>query len=109
MLSRSHEADGAWVGHNEALDRTMPAVGKVLLDPVNGKAISDIDGQSDKDDEANGMFLRKVNMSAVPLLGTSCLQLEANSKRSDVQSCANECARVVRILQIISCVLLCPE
>ena len=25
----------------------MSAMGKILLDPVNGKAISDIDGQSD--------------------------------------------------------------
>ena len=85
-----------WVGHNEALDRTMSAVGKILLDPVNGKAISDIDGQSDRDDVANGVFLRKVDVSAVPLLRTSYPQLESNSKRSDVQSCVDECARVVR-------------
>ena len=48
LVSRGHEADdGVWVGHNEALDRTMSAMGKILLDPVNGKAISDIDGQLD--------------------------------------------------------------
>ena len=35
-------------------------------------------------------------MSAVPLLGTNYPQLESNSNRSDVQSCVNECARVVR-------------
>ena len=63
-------------------------MGKILLDPVNGEATSDI--------EANGVFLRKVNVSAVPLLGTSYPQLESYSKRSDVQSCVNECARVVR-------------
>ena len=51
---------------------------------VNGEAISDIDGQSDRDDVANGVFLRKVNVSAVPLLKTSYPQLESNSKRSDV-------------------------
>ena len=33
------------VGHNEALDRTMSAMGKILIDHVNGKAISDIDGK----------------------------------------------------------------
>ena len=33
------------VNHNEALDRTMFAMGKILLDPVNGKAVSDIYGQ----------------------------------------------------------------
>ena len=44
------------VGHNEALDRTMSAMGKILLDPVNGRPISDIDGQSDRDDVANGVF-----------------------------------------------------
>ena len=71
-------------------------MGKILLDPVNGEATSDIDGQSDRADWANGVFLRKVNVSAVPLLGTSYPQLESYSKRSDVQSCVNECARVVR-------------
>ena len=94
LVSRSHEADdGVWVGHNEALDRTMSATGSRT---VNGKAISDIDGQSDRADGANGVFLRKVNMSAVPLLGTSYPQRESNSKRSDVQSSVKECARGVR-------------
>ena len=96
LVRRSHEADGVWVGHNEALNRTKSAMGKILLDPVKGKAISDIDGQSDRDDVANGVFLRKVNVSAVPRLKTSYPQLESDSKRSDVQSCVNECARVVR-------------
>ena len=44
------------VGHNEALGRTMSAMGKILLDPVNGRAISDIDGQSDRDDVASRVF-----------------------------------------------------
>ena len=63
LVSRSHEADdGVWVGHNEALDRTTGSR------TVNGNAISDIDGQSDRVDGANEVSLRKVNVSAVPLL-----------------------------------------
>ena len=31
LVSRSHEADDVWVGHNEAQDRTMSAMGKILL------------------------------------------------------------------------------
>ena len=34
LVSRSHEADdGVWVGHNEALDRTMSVVGRCSLIP----------------------------------------------------------------------------
>ena len=84
------------VRHNEALDRTMSAMGKILIDPVNGKAISDIDGQSDRDDVANRVFLREIDVPAVPLLRTSYPQLESNFKRSDVQFCVKECARGVR-------------
>ena len=84
------------VGHNEALDRTMSSIGKILIDPVNGKGISDIDGQSDRDDVANRVFLREIDVSAVPLLKTSYPQLESNFKRSDVQFCVQECARGVR-------------
>ena len=69
VVSRSHETDDVWVGHNEAQDRTMSAMGKILLDPMNGKAISDIDGQSDR------VFLRRVSVPAVPLLKTSYPQL----------------------------------
>ena len=46
----------------------MSAMGKILFDPMNGKAISDIDGQSDRVDVASEVSLRKVNVSAVPLL-----------------------------------------
>ena len=61
LVSRSREADdGVWVGHNEALDRTMSATGSRT---VHGEAISDIDGQSDRDDVANGVFLRKIIVS----------------------------------------------
>ena len=85
------------VGHNEALDRTMSAIGKILIDPVNGKAISDIDGQSDRDDVANRMFLRRVNVPVVPLLKTSYPQLESSHfKRSYVQFSVKGCARGVR-------------
>ena len=105
------------VGHNEALDRTMSATGKILIDPVNGKAISDIDGQSDRDDVANRVFLREIDVSAVPLLKTSYPQLESNFKRSDVQFCVKE-SHVLEVFEIeycrgqrssadISCVLPC--
>ena len=41
LVSRRNEADdGMWVGHNEALDKTMTATGSRT---VNGKAISYID------------------------------------------------------------------
>ena len=80
------------VGHNEALDRTMSGMGKIFIDCVNGKAISDIDGQSDRDDVANRVFLREIDVSAVPLLKTSYPQLESNFKRSDVQFGVKECA-----------------
>ena len=70
----------------------MSAMGKILIDPVNGKAIPDIDGQSDRDDVANRVFLREIDVSAVPLLKTSYPQLESNFKRSDVQFCVKECA-----------------
>ena len=81
------------MGHNEALDRTMSVAGSRT---VNDDAISDIEGQSDRVDVANEGSLRKVNVSAVPLLKTSYPQLESNSKRSDVQSCVKECARGLR-------------
>ena len=45
---------------------------------------------------ANEVSLRKVNVSAVPLLKPCNSQLESFSKRSDVQSCVKECARGVR-------------
>ena len=64
LVSRGHEADdGVWVEHMEALDRTMSAMGSRT---VNGNAISDIDGQSDRVDAANEVSLRKANASAVP-------------------------------------------
>ena len=47
-------------------------------------------------DVANEVSLRKVNVSAVPLLKMSSPQLESFSKRSDVQSCVKKCARGVR-------------
>ena len=32
LISRSHEADDVWVRHEEAQDRTMSAMDKILLD-----------------------------------------------------------------------------
>ena len=118
LVSRSHEADdGVWVGHNEALDRTMSAMGKILLDPANGKAFSHIDGQSDRVDVANEVSLQKVNVSAVPLLKTRNLQLESIFQTFRRQSCVKECAPEVfeiecrgqRASADISCVLPCLE
>ena len=96
LVSRSHEADdGVWVGHNEALDRTMFAMGKILIDPVNGRAISDIGGQSDRVDVANEVSLRKVN--------ATCPSVEYElSSASDVQSFVKECARGVRSSSFLS-------
>ena len=35
LVSCSHTADdGVWVGHNEALDRTISAMGKIFLDTL---------------------------------------------------------------------------
>ena len=51
---------------------------------------------SNSNDVVNEVFLRRVNVPAVPLLKTSYLQLESYFKRSDVQFCFKECARGVR-------------
>ena len=51
---------------------------------------------SNSNDVVNEVFLRRVNVPAVPLLKTSYLQLESYFKRSDVQFCVKECAKVVR-------------
>ena len=42
----------------------MSDMGKILIDPVNSKATSDIDGQSDRDDVAKRVFLREIDVSA---------------------------------------------
>ena len=95
LVSRSHEADdGMWVGHNEALDRTMTATGSRT---VNGKGFSFIDSQSDRVDVANEVSLRKVSVSAVPLMEMSYPMLESNSKtfrRSTL--CRRMCQRCSR-------------
>ena len=93
----------------------MFAMGKILLDPVNGKAISDIDGQSDRDDVANRMFLREIDVSAVLLLRTSYPQL---SRISNAQTFNSVSKSVLEVFEIeycrghrasadISCVLPC--
>ena len=83
------------LGHNEALDRTMSATGSRT---VNGEAVPDIDGQSDRDDVANGVcFFGKSFVSAVPLLKKSYPQLESNSKRSGRSIlCQRMCQRCSR-------------
>ena len=81
LVSRSHEADdGVWVGHDEALDRTTSATGKILRDPVCRKAMQNIDGQSNRDDVANAVSLQRVDTPAVPLMETSCPQLGSDTK-----------------------------
>ena len=61
------------------------------------KAMQNIGGQFNSNDVVNEVVcLRRVNVSAVPLLKTSYPQLESYFKRSDVQFCVKECARGVR-------------
>ena len=94
LISRSRDVDdGVWFGLEEALDRTLSATGSRT---VCRKAMQNIGGQFNSNDVVNEVFLRRVNVSAVPLLKTSYLQLESDSKRSDVQFCVKECARGVR-------------
>ena len=93
----------------------MSAMGKILIDPVNGKAISDIDGQFDRDDVANNVFLREIDVSAVPLLKTSYLSWSRisnvqtfNSVSKSVQEVFDlEYCRGQRASADISCVLPC--
>ena len=104
-----------WVGHNEAQDRTMSAVGKILLGIETEYKGNELDKpkrtgharacqqscrngnkNSNSFDVVNEVFLRRVNVPAVPLLKTSYLQLESYYKRSGVQFCVKECARGVR-------------
>ena len=115
LVSRSHEADHVWVGHEEAPDRTMSAVGKILLGDETDYKGNELDKpkrtgharacqqscrngnkNSNSNDVVNEVFLRRVDMPAVLLLKTSYLQLESYFKRSDVQFCVKECAKVVR-------------
>ena len=110
LVSRSHEADDVWVGHNEAQDRTMSAMGKILLGDETDHKESELDKlkrtghvgacqqscrngnkNSNSNDVVNEVFLRRVNVPAVPLLKTSYLQLESYFKRSDVQFCQRMC------------------
>ena len=103
-----------WVGHNEAKDRTMSAMGKILLGIETEYKENELEPKrtgharacqqscrngnknSNSNDVVNEVFLRRVNVPAVPLLKTSYLQLESYFKRSDVQFCVNECDRGVR-------------
>ena len=67
----SHEAADGVGWTQRALDRTMSAVGKILIGPVNWKVISENDGQSDRVDVANGVFLLKADTPVVSLLKKS--------------------------------------
>ena len=115
LVSRSHEADDVWVRHKEAQDRTMSAMCKILLGIETEYKENELDKpkrtghawayqqscrngnkNSNRDDVTNEVFLPKVDGPSVPLLKTSYLQLESDSKRSDVQFCVKECARGVR-------------
>ena len=95
LVSCSHEADDVWVRHNEAQDRTMSALGKILLG-IETEYKENENKNSNSNNVVNEVFLRRVNVPAVPLLKTSYLQLESYFKRSDVQFCVKECAKVVR-------------
>ena len=104
-----------WVRHNEAQDRTMSAMGKILLGIVTEYKENELDKPKrtghvgacqqscrngnknpNRDDVTNEVFLPRVDGPAVSLLKTSYLQLESDSKRSDVQFCVKQCARGVR-------------
>ena len=82
-----------WFGLEEALDRTLSATG---LRTVCRKVMQNIGGQLNSNDVVTEVFLRRVNVSAVPLLKTGYPQLESDFKRSNVQFCVKECARGVR-------------
>ena len=115
LVSRSHEAYDVWVEHNEVQDRTMSAMGKILLCIETEYKENELDKpkrighagaclkncrnenkNSNSNDVANEVFLRRVSAPAVPLVKTSHLQLESYFKCSDVQFSVKECAKVVR-------------
>ena len=94
------------IDHEKALDRTMSAMDKILLDPVCRKAMLNNDGQSNRDDVAIAVFLLKVDTPADPLMETSCPQRGSDTKFlmfiavecPDVQFCVKGCARGVQDL-----------
>ena len=113
LISGSRDVDdGVWFDLEEALDRTLSATGSRT---VCRKAMQNIAGQFNSNDVVNEVFLRRVNVSAVPLLKTSYLQLESDSKRSDVHSVSMSVLEVFEIEYCrghrasadISCVLPC--
>ena len=84
----------------ELKDRTMSAMGKMPKRTGHARACQQScrngNKNSNSNDVVNEVFLRRVNVPAVPLLKTSYLQLESYFKRSDVQFCVKECDRGVR-------------
>ena len=111
-LRRRETENGVWFGFEEAQDRIMSAMGKILLDIVTEYKENELDEQkrtgyardsqqscrngnknSNSNDVVNEVFLRRVHVPAVLLLKTSYLQLESYFNRLDVQFCVKECAR----------------
>ena len=87
LVSRSHETYDVWVRHKEAQDRTMSAMGKILLGIETEYKENELDKpkraghsracqqscrnknkNSNSNDVVNEVFLRRVNVPAVPLL-----------------------------------------
>ena len=83
LVSRSHEADDVWVGHNEAQDRTMTAKSKILLGIETEYKENELDKpkragharacqqscrngnkNSNSNDVVNEVFLRRVDVSS---------------------------------------------
>ena len=63
----------------------MSALGKILFG-IETEYKENGNKKSNSNDVVNEVFLRRVNVPAVPLLKTSYLQLESFFKRSDVKS-----------------------
>ena len=133
LVSRRHEADDVWVRHKEAQDRTMSAMGKILLGIETEYKENELDKpkrtgharacqqscrngnkNSNSNDVVNEVFLRRVNVSAVPLLKRaifswnliSNVQMFNSVSKSVIEVFEIEC-REQRASADISCVLPC--
>ena len=109
LVSRSHEADDVWVGHNEAQDRTMSAMSKVLLGIETEYKENELgkpkragharacqqscrngNKNSNSNDVVNEVFLRRVDVS-------SCSSVE------------NELSSAGILCQTFRCSILCQR